>query len=209
MVVAGIFGYAQARSADFDTIAAIARRALELEAIFERTEGTGDINRAKAAHEELLRELLPRARQLTLETRFHTAFSHFACGLVFRVLGMTEQAVEEYRKSLSRSPNTLNTLLEITRCLGELGDFHEAKKHAQHAVEVDHSSPQAWGNLAMTLIHLRDEEPAHRALRKALELAPEDEINRTIELAFKRVFGQLIKKLMFPRCHIAIARPVV
>lgn len=179
-----------ARSDEFHGIQGVAQRALELEGIADRARERRDIKAGEAVFAELTNELLPRANQAALTSKYHPAFAHFACGLVLRVLGMLEEAIEQFRKSLSYSPDTLNTLLEITRCLGEADRPGEAKEYAQHAAEVDPSSPQAWGNLAMTLTQLKDESSARSAIKRALELSPEDSTNRQIQAVINHTFGE-------------------
>jgi hypothetical protein len=170
-------------------ISRIVQRVLELEKITVQAEGLQDANASEAAIEELNKDLLPEASQLVLTVRFHTAYAHYACGMVFRSLKRLEEAVEQYRISLSHYPDNTNTLLEIVRCLGEANRPQEAKQYAVHAVEVQPASPQAWGNLAMTLITLRDEAGARFAITKALELEPENAINRQIRTVFNRTFA--------------------
>ena len=178
------------RSKEFEQIQAFARRTLDLDAMGDRAKQKRDIKAGEAVFDELVNDLLPRAKQMTLRAKFHPGFAHFACGLVLRVLGQQEEAVEQFRTSLSHSPDTLNTLLEITRCLGESDNHSEARGYAQKAVEVEPSSPQAWGNLAMTLIQLGEREPARDAIDKALALAPEDTVNSHIKAAFDHTFGE-------------------
>jgi len=178
------------RSKEFEQIQAIAHRTLDLDAMGERAKQRRDIKAGEAVFDELVNDLLPRAKQMTLQVKFHPGFAHFACGLVLRVLGQQEEAVEQFRTSLSHSPDTSNTLLEITRCLGESGNHSEARGYAQRAVEVEPSSPQAWGNLAMTLIQLGEKESARDAIGKALSLSPEDKVNRQIKAVFDHTFGE-------------------
>ena len=179
----------QQQTAEFQRISRIVQRVLELEKTHVQAKERQDLEAAEAVFEELNNELLPQALQITLTVRFHTAYAHYACGMVFRSLKRLEEAVEQYRISLSHHPDNLNTLLEIVRCLGQAERPEEAKAHAVHAVEVQPASPQAWGNLAMTMITLRDEAAARFALTKALELDPENIINRQIRVVFNRTFA--------------------
>lgn len=170
-------------------ISRIVQRVLELEKITVQAEERQDAKAGEAVFEELNNELLPQANRMVLTVRFHTAYAHYACGMVFRSLRRLEEAIEQYRISLSHFPDNTNTLLEIVRCLGEANRPQEAKQYAVHAVEVQPASPQAWGNLAMTLITLRDEAGARSAITRALELEPENAINRQIRAMFNRTFA--------------------
>lgn len=178
------------RSKEFEQIQAIVHRTLDLDAMGDRAKQRRDIKAGEAVFDELVNDLLPRAMQMTLHSKFHAGFAHFAYGLLLRVSGQQQEAVEQFRKSLSHSPNTLNTLLEITRCLGESDNHSEAMGFAQKAVEVEPTSSQAWGNLAMVLIQLGEMESAGDAINEALAIEPECPVNKNIKALFDHNFGE-------------------
>lgn len=126
---------------------------------------------------------------LTVRSQYHPGFAHFAYGLVLRVLLRREEAEVQFRKSLSFRPGLINTLLELTRCLAEMGRHAEAEPCARDAVEVSPDSAAAWGNLAAVLIDLKDREGAKAALDKALLIDSTDTINRRIADRFGYCFG--------------------
>ncbi len=176
------------RSREFQTLKSLAERTLELDEQGNHAKSSNNREAMAMIFHELTNELLPRSKRIVLQTKFHPGFAHFVCGLLYRVLRQPEEAVEQFRNSLLHSPDTVNTLLEMTRCLGDSGRFAEAKPYAERAVEIEPSSPQALGNLAMTLIQTGDEQPAQEAISRALSLAPNDPLNQQIKIAFDRKF---------------------
>ena len=174
---------------EFEDIEAVVKRALELDEQGNRARKHNDQKSGEAVYEELTAELLPKVEGLTMRSQYHPGFAHFAYGLVLRVLLRREEAEAQFRKSLSFRPGLINTLLELTRCLGEMERPAEAEPYAREAVEVSPDSAAAWGNLAAVLIALKDREGARAALDKALLIDPADTINRQIADGFETCFG--------------------
>jgi tetratricopeptide (TPR) repeat protein len=100
-----------------------------------------------------------------------------------------EQAIEQFKLSLGFLPDLSNTLLELVRCLGELGRAAEAHPFAIRAVEADPESPATWGNLAAVLLDLNRGDEAWDAIKTAEALDPHDPINRQILAACEARFG--------------------
>ena len=123
----------EAKTAEFQRIQSVAQRAIELDSLGNKARERRDIKTGEAVFEELTSELLPHVEQLALKAKYHTGFAHFAWGLVLRVLRRPEDAAAQFRTSLSYSPDTINTLLELTRCLGEAEHPDEARPYAQAA----------------------------------------------------------------------------
>ena len=172
---------------DFQALSSIAKRVLELEKLADDARRIKDINSAKAIYSEIVNDLMPRAENLTKISQ-NKAFSFFVFGLVLRVSGMNKEAVTNFQASLEYAPNVINTLLEITKSLGELDRKEEALTYAKRAVSVDPESPAAWGNLAMSNIQLGNRNEAYSSLKKAIILDPDDPINNYIKKNFDRYF---------------------
>ncbi len=179
----------ETRDRELKQIEALVQRALELDARGEIAKQSRDLKAGEAVYEELVNELLPSAQKAILVAQFYPGLAHYACGVVQRILGLRGDAVEQFYTALSYVPDFLYALLEITRCLGELGRANEAKGYAQNAVEIAPSSPNAWGNLSMVFIQLGEEEAARNSIEKALSLEPGNEVNARIKAIFERTFG--------------------
>lgn len=175
---------------EFESIKKIASRALELDALGNKARRVNDTKLGAAVYDELLTELAPALERICLHVKYCCGFAHYARGLVLRVLQLPQDAEVHFRRSLSYSPNVLNTLLELTRCPGEMDRPAEAEAFARKAVEVEPGSAAAWGNLAMVLVELRRKEDARNAIDKAISLAPEDQLNRHILEHFDAYFDK-------------------
>jgi hypothetical protein len=180
---------ASAAHEEFEAIQAIATRTLELDQLADKARSANDEKLGASVYGELM-ELSSSAEKLCLRAKFCCGFAHFAHGLVRRVLKRPQDAEVQFRKSLSYSPNVINTLLELTRCLSEQNRPADAEEFARRAVEVEPSSAAAWGNLAMNLIELRRREEARKAIDKAISLDPQDKINRYILEHFDGYFDK-------------------
>lgn len=139
-------------------------------------------------YEELLTVLIPKAESLIALNDEYQALSHFALGLILRVLNIYENAILEFQKSLTIEPNMFNSLLEITLCLGQTGKHILAEEYARKAIAIDSESSAAWGNLATTLIQNNIRKEGFDAICKAVKLDPEDSKNRYILTNFHRYF---------------------
>ena len=175
--------------AEYAAIARITQRALALAQEADAAFRTQDTEAGGAIYLELTDELLPEIRQLIDRAHHHVGLAHHAHGLVLRVLKLNEEALEQFLKAHDYLPEATNPLLEIVRCYGELARPADAEPYARRGVEVDPDSPATWGNLAMTLIQLRQREEARPALDRALELDPDNAINMYMDEHFDAYFG--------------------
>ncbi len=133
----------------FNALERIAREVLELEARLDQARAEQDMEKGEEIYHSLADRLLPEAARILEGPGAEFGFAHFVVGLICRILAMPEEAEERFRKALFLKPDELNTLLELTRCLGEQGRAQEALEFARRAVEVEAESAAAWGNLAM------------------------------------------------------------
>ena len=174
---------------EFEEIAAVINRALELDREADHARDTRDKDSSARIYEELLTVLAPRAERLVNTTQNNKAFAHFAYGVALRVLHLHEDAIAQLQQSLAIAPDEIDTLLEITVCLGKGGRLREAAQFARRAVRVAPNSAEAWGNLAMTLIQIKEKDSAFDAISKAMALDPANQKNRYILDNFHRYFS--------------------
>lgn len=116
------------------------------------------------------------------------AFSHFARGLILRVLLERADAEAAFRRANELQPGVINILRELVRCLGEQGKHKEAIPFAREAVEAEPADAGAWGNLAMCLILTGQRQEARKAIDHAINLDPQDPLNRHIRDNFDKYF---------------------
>jgi hypothetical protein len=174
--------FTAARKQEREALAQIVQRALRLDGLADDARRRGDRNAGGKICAEL-QTMAQQARDWCGRSKLNVGFAYFTLGLVLRILQERESAIEAFSKSLEFNPDDVNTLLEITRCLGELGRPLEAEPLARRAAELAPQSAATVGNLAVVLANLGRKEDARQMIRKALALAPDDPINRQVAAA--------------------------
>jgi tetratricopeptide (TPR) repeat protein len=164
---------------------AILRLAWDIEAQMQRLESRGDKNGRVALTRRMNIELLPQAERIIVGPGRQMSGAHFAKGIVLRILGQREEAERSFRRANELQPGVINTLLELVRCLGEQDKSGEALPFAREAVSRHPKNAGVWGNLAMVLIQCGDRVEARKAIDRAVELDPQDSINRGIRDNFE------------------------
>ena len=104
------------------------------------------------------------------------------------MLGRYEEATIYFRACLITASENLSLLLELTLCLGEQGYTDEAREIALKSVKVAPDSAEAWGNLAGSSLQLGLRDDARTALDRALDIDPNNVINRNLDDAFESLF---------------------
>lgn len=112
----------------------------------------------------------------------------YCAGLANRLLGRYEEATIYFRACLITASENLSLLLELTLCLGEQGYTDEAREIALKSVKVAPDSAEAWGNLAGSSLQLGLRDDARAALDRALDIDPNNVINRNLDDAFESLF---------------------
>ena len=180
----------ETEAAVFTQLRKICHEALDLEAKSGPLKASNDLENAAAIFEELQGRLLPETVRIATGPGRNMAFAHFTRGLVLRILQQLPEAESALRRANELQPATLNTLREIVRCMGEQGKHREALPFARQATEVGPMDSGAWGNLAMCLIQCDERAEARRAIDFAIDLDPQDPINRYIRDNFERYFKE-------------------
>ena len=172
----------------FTQLEKICHDALNLEAKSEPLKALGDAASAAPLFEELQDRLLPETERIANGPGRNMAFAHFTRGLILRILKRLTEAEASFRKANELQPGVINTLREIVRCLGEQGKHGEALPFAREATEVEPADAGAWGNLAMCLIQCGERAEARKAIDFAIDLDPQDPLNRYIRDNFESYF---------------------
>ncbi len=154
------------------------------------TNTLGDAKGTAPLFNELQERLLPEAERIASGPGRDIWFAHFTRGLILRILKRLAEAEAAFRKANELQPGEINTLLEIVRSLGEQGKPVEALPFAREAVKVNPVNAGAWANLAMCLIKCGEREEAQKAIDYAIDLDPQDPLNRSI----RDNFEPLLKK---------------
>jgi tetratricopeptide (TPR) repeat protein len=168
----------------------IAREVLELEARLDRARADQDLEKGEEIYHRLADRLLPEAIRIIEGPGLEFGFAHFVVGLIFRILAMPAEAEQRFRKALFLKPDELNTLLELTRSLGEQDRPQEALQFATKAVGVFPDSATTWGNLAMCHIQSGNKVAAKDAIDRAIDLDPLDPINQHILSIVRNFIGR-------------------
>ena len=96
--------------------------------------------------------------------------------LLARVLvatGRKPEAVAELDIAVEHAPGTREARLMLVRLANELGQSDLAARHARVLTERDARDSEAWSALGMAAFGLRNKREAARALRRAVEIAPD------------------------------------
>lgn len=166
----------------------ICNAALNLEAKSEPLKALGDAEGAAPLFKELQERLLPEAKRIVSGPGRDMALAHFTCGLILRILQRQAEAESAFRQANELQPGAINILREIVRCLGEQGKHTEALPFAREATEIGPVDAGAWGNLAMCLIQCGEKAEARKAIDFAIDLDPQDPLNRYIRDNFESYF---------------------
>jgi len=97
-----------------------------------------------------------------------------------RVARLWEVAARRWEAFTERVPAFVGGWLELTWCRNRLGAHELALEAAERAVALEPTGPAALGNLAATLHELGRDAEAAATIRQALELVPDDGVNRAI-----------------------------
>jgi len=159
---------------------AICLEVLSLDAKLQPLAALDDQKTAAPVIRRLQDELLPQMDKFAQRPGPQLWFVHFARGLILRVLGRHPEAEPALRKANELQPGEINTLLELVRCLSEQRKASEALPFAREATGVALTSAAAWGNLAQCLADCGERDEAWKAINFAIDLDPQDPINRMI-----------------------------
>lgn len=159
---------------------AICLEVLDLDAKMQSLVTLGEQQAALPLIRRLQDELLPEVDNFAKRPGPQLWFVHFARGLILRVLLRRQEAELAFREANELEPAEINILQELVRCLGEQRKTCEALPFAREATRVAPTAAAAWGNLAQCLAECGERDEARKAIRFAIDLDPQDPINRTI-----------------------------
>jgi|GEM_PF-1289711 len=89
-------------------------------------------------------------------------------------LGMWEEAVRVWKRSLELRPQSVEVLCNLAQALALRGLGREAEGYYRRAMEIDPQSPLPWFSLGKLLVREGDFREAEKAVRRYIELCPGD-----------------------------------
>ncbi|MDI6874182.1 MAG: tetratricopeptide repeat protein [Actinomycetota bacterium] len=89
-------------------------------------------------------------------------------------MGMWEEAVGIWRRSLELRPRSVETLCNLAQALAMRGMNREAEEHYRRALDADPESPLPWLSLGRLLVQEGNHQEAEKAVRRYIELCPGD-----------------------------------
>lgn len=96
-------------------------------------------------------------------------------GILESRAGRTAKAFDCFTRSLREDPRHLESHYNLGNLYFEAGDLHLAKTHFQISVEIDPDYPNAHFNLGLVHAINNDHSAAAEAIRRYIELVPEQE----------------------------------
>jgi hypothetical protein len=111
-------------------------------------------------------------------------------GIAARLAQRFSDSETAFRHITQLWPDNLGAWLELTWTLAAAGRFEQAEITARHAVELDHTSAAALGNLASVLLQSGRPGSALPVIDRALALNPSDQINLRIRAEAQAAHAQ-------------------
>jgi superkiller protein 3 len=96
---------------------------------------------------------------------------HNDLGFVLERQGLTDDAVEQYRKALELDPKSASAHYNLAASLARSGEYTAAERHFRAALEVTPSAPTHTG-LGIVLYHQGRVDEAIASLNHAIEMDP-------------------------------------
>ena len=116
------------------------------------------------------------------------AEAHFNLGVVLKVSGRPNLAVESYKKAIELLPNYLGAHSNLGNALKQIGKLEEAVTSYQNAIAIKPDYAEAYNNLGITFMSLRRLEEAVNSYEKAISINSEYyEAHNNLAMAFKKL----------------------
>ena len=116
------------------------------------------------------------------------AEAHFNLGVVLKVSGRPNLAVESYKKAIELLPNYLGAHNNLGNALKQIGRLEEAVISYQNAIAIKPDYAEAYNNLGITFMSLRRLEEAVNSYEKAISINSEYyEAHNNLAMAFKKL----------------------
>ena len=88
--------------------------------------------------------------------------------------GKLENRLSAYRAGVARWPDSFELSMGLGNSLYGVGDFAQAEAAFRRASGIQPERPEAWNNLAYALMRQNRYEPALQAVRRAIDLDPQN-----------------------------------
>lgn len=102
----------------------------------------------------------------------------FFIGLAYRKLNQPEEAVQFFLEVARIKPSQGDALNELGICYAALGEYENAEKYLKKAILVEENDPELWCNLSAVYLNWDKIDEAEKALIRAEEMAPGEEITK-------------------------------
>jgi hypothetical protein len=146
----------------------------------------GFFGRKDPRYTRLNDQLLPEIKRIARGPGKELTAAHFAEGVIQRLLGRLSEAEKSFRNAHALAPQLIGPLRDLVRCIAEQGRPHDALPFARLAADLDATDAAALGNLAACLMQCGERIEALQVVNRALEIDPNDAINRNIQKALTK-----------------------
>lgn len=106
----------------------------------------------------------------TLLVHKNSAVIHYNLGLLYSLNQNSEKAYQHYLSALHEQPNDLETLINISGVLNDLGRYSEALEMSNRAVILGSSHPECFSNKGIALINIGKYQDAIDSFSRSLTI---------------------------------------
>jgi predicted O-linked N-acetylglucosamine transferase (SPINDLY family) len=106
----------------------------------------------------------------TLLVHKNSAVIHYNLGLLYSLNQSSEKAYQHYLSALHEQPNDLETLINISGVLNDLGRYSEALEMSNRAVILGSSHPECFSNKGIALINIGKYQDAIDSFSRSLTI---------------------------------------
>ena len=100
----------------------------------------------------------------------NSAVIHYNLGLLYSLNQNSEKAYQHYLSALHEQPNDLETLINISGVLNDLGRYSEALEMSNRAVILGSSHPECFSNKGIALINIGKYQDAIDSFSRSLTI---------------------------------------
>ena len=113
--------------------------------------------------------------QQAIALNSHLAGPHVTLGIIFRITGRYQQAIEEFKTALDLDPFNADAYRELATTYDNANQFDEAEKTYRRAIDLRPSSWLSYKDLGVFYVNHNRYRDAEQPYRKVIDLTPDND----------------------------------